>query len=276
MSANASAPSGSSLYLKPVLFCVLFTIGLYVFSTAVNWFPPQYERIIYGIAGTLAGLLSGFVFLRFDGKRFADINLVFRSSSPGNFSKGFVAGVLLMGLLAMLTLKLTHSTLRLNNSVSAGSFLLAALPLLPLAFMEELGFRAYPVEFMRGRVDFRIILLLTSVLFALYHIVSGWPVGIAFYGPGIWGLIYGLAALYGKGIAMSTGLHFACNLTTTALGSSGSAVSIWIVETPDRPPLVSGIWLDLLPAGVLFVIAIVLIEWYRSGISKKCEFAGGK
>lgn len=266
MSANASAPSGPALYLKPVLFCIMFTIELYVFSTAVSWFPPQFERIIYGIAGTLAGFHSTFVFLRIDGKRFADINLVFRRGSLGNFSKGFGAGVLLMGLLAMLSLKLTNSTLRLNSAVSIGDFILTVLPLLPLAFMEELGFRSYPVEFMRGRVDFRIILLLTSVLFALYHIVSGWPVAVAFYGPGIWGLIYGLAALKGKGIAMSTGLHFACNLTTTALGSSGSTVGIWIIETAaDRQPLVSGIWLNLLPAGALFVIAIVLIEWYRKG-----------
>lgn len=275
MSSPLASTSGPALYLKPVLFCVMFTIELYVFSAAVNWFPPQYERIIYGIAGTLAGLHSGLVFLRIDRKRFADINLVFRKGSLGNFFKGLAAGILLMGLLAVITLKLTNSSLRLNETASAGIFIVGVLPLLPLAFMEELGFRAYPLELMRGRTDFRIILLLTSVLFALYHVVSGWPAGAAFYGPGIWGLIYGLAALYGKGIAMSTGLHFACNLTTTALGSSGSTISIWIVETADRPPLVSGIWLNLLPASVLLVIAIVLIEWYRNGKTNENESVFG-
>jgi len=75
----------------------------------------------------------------------------------------------------------------------------------------------------------RLSLVITSVLFALYHVAGGWSMQAAFLGPAI----FGLAAIISRGIAMATGMHYAVNLTTTAFGNSNNNVSIWLLKNPN-------------------------------------------
>jgi membrane protease YdiL (CAAX protease family) len=102
------------------------------------------------------------------------------------------------------------------------------------------------------------------VLFALYHVVNGWTISSSFYGPAVWGLIYGLAAIYSKGIAMPTGIHYAANLTTSSLGEKNTTASIWTVEQPNSATAKYGgfDWATILPSLALLVFAIICIELY--------------
>jgi uncharacterized protein len=89
-------------------------------------------------------------------------------------------------------------------------------------------------------------------------------------GPAIWGLVFGLAALYSKGIAVPTGIHYAANLTSSALGAADDTVSIWTVSQPAAP--VSGLggvnWTAILPSVALLVFAIICSELYRRRIAR--------
>ena len=249
---------------KAILFCVVFT-GLFVaFSFTKNFLPNNLERLAHGIIGMLAAFLTTVLFLKFDRKRFSDIGLTFKQNTVAKFFAGVIAGVIIMGLLVTTVLYLSKATVEVNPGSSVWHFLLVTLPLFPLAYMEELGFRAYPLEILKDKIGIRLSIIITSILFALYHIANGWTIANSFLGPAVWGLVFGLAAIYSKGIAMSTGIHYAANLTTSAFGATNSTVSIWVIKQTNTPATkyAGTDWVTILPALALLVFAILCIELY--------------
>ena len=249
---------------KSVLFCVVFTGLLVIFSFAKGFIPNEFERLAHGVIGTLAAFLATVLFLRFDRKRFSSIGLTFERNTVVKFLVGVITGVVIMGLLAMSVIYFTNVEIKVNQESNLLHFLLVTAPLLPLAFMEELGFRAYPLQILKDRIGIRLSIIITSILFGLYHIVNGWSIASSFYGPAVWGLIFGLAAIYSKGIAMPTGIHYAANLTTSAFGAKNTAASIWTVTQPDEAIVKhEGIdWSTILPSLVLLIFAAICIELY--------------
>lgn len=249
---------------KSILFCVVFTGLFVVFSFAKNFIPNNFERLAHGIIGTLAAFLTTILFLKFDGKKYSDIGLTFERKTIVKFFTGVTAGVVLMGLLATSVMRFANVAIEVNQKSNFFNFVLITLPLLPLAFMEELGFRAYPLEILKDKVGIRLSIIITSILFALYHIANGWTIAGSFYGPGVWGLVFALAAIYSKGIAMPTGIHYAANLTTSAFGAANNTVSIWTIKQTNIPATKYGgtDWVAILPAFALLVFAVICIELY--------------
>lgn len=249
--------------IKAILFCIVFIALFVVLSSAKNFVPPGMERLAHGITGTLAAFLTTVLFLKFDRKRFSDIGLIFERKTIPKFFAGVAIGIVLMGSLAGGVLYFTNATLEVNPGSNIGRFLLLTAPLIPLAVMEELGFRAYPLEILKHKTGIRLSILTTSILFALYHVANGWSLASSFYGPAIWGLVFGLAAVYSKGIAMPTGIHYAANLTTSGFGAAENSVSLWIVKQPAGTVAKNASLLTVVvPALALLVFAIICIEWF--------------
>jgi len=247
---------------KSVLFCAVFTGLLVIFSFAKGLIPNEFERLSHGIIGTLAALLATVLFLRFDRKRFSDIGLTFEWKTVIKFIAGVIIGVVLMGLLATSVIYFNNVEIEVNQGSSLLYFFLVTAPLLPLAFMEELGFRAYPLLLLKDRLGIRLSIIITSLLFALYHIVNGWSIASSFYGPAVWGLLFGLAAIYSKGIAMPTGIHYAANLTTSAFGVKNGTGNIWTITQPDDVKHDGIDWSTILPSLALVVFTAICIELY--------------
>jgi uncharacterized protein len=247
--------------IKAILFCIVFVMFFIILSFTKSFIPNQFERLAHGIIGTVAAFVTTLLFLKLDKKSCSDIGLKFERSTALRFFSGVGTGIIIMGLLAGGVIFFTGSEIGTNPQGDLWRFLLATAPLLPLAFMEELGFRAYPLEELKNNVGVRASIIITSLLFALYHIVNGWSVATSFYGPAIWGLIFALAAIYSKGIALPTGIHYAANLTTSAFGTVGNTVSLWIIKPAEATygginPAV------ILPALILLILAILLTELF--------------
>jgi len=254
---------------KSILFCVVFTGLFVVLSFVKNFLPNNLERLAHGIIGIVAAFLTTVLFLKVDGKQFSDIGLTFEQKTIVKFFAGIMAGIVIMGLLTTGVLFFSNARISVNPGSNVWHFLVATLPLIPLAFMEELGFRAYPLEVLKNKTGIRLSIIITSILFALYHIANGWTIASSFYGPGVWGLVFGLAAVYSKGIAMPTGIHYAANLTTSAIGTANNTVSIWIVtQTSTTATKYEGTnWMVILPALALLVFAMLCMELYLRRIA---------
>ena len=154
-------------------------------------------------------------------------------------------------------------------SFSFSSFLVWTLAFIPLAFMEELAFRAYPLVVLRREIGVWPSLLVSTILFSLYHIASGWSIPLSFLGPGIWGLVFGLVALRSGGIAMSTGLHYATNVVQAAIGMSGGFAPLWRLEPTAESP--SSKITEILGLGLqltLLLLVIAAIDLYRRRVAK--------
>src|SRR4030095_2116296 len=261
---EARRPSIKTKYvLKSILFCILFIGFFIVFSFLKFLSPEKWERLVHGIIGTIAAFFTTYLFLRFDKKSFADIGLKFGKATLKKFIIGIFLGMGIMGLLSMSVIYFSGFKTETNSNSNILSFLFWTLPLIPLAFMEEVGFRAYPLQILMDKVGIRSSIIITSTLFALYHIVNGWTIANSFLGAGVWGIVYGLAAVYSNGISMPTGLHYAANLTTSAFGVTSDSFNIWILKQKDGSTLANyqGSKLTtLIPQVSLLIFAIVCVE----------------
>ena len=180
MDATIHSNCKARFILKAFLFCVAFTGLFFLLSSTINFALRGFERLVQGTIGTVAALLTTFLFLKIDKKRFSDIGLTFEGKTVVKFFVGVFIGILIMGLLAI-SVDISDVRIDVNPGSNVLNFLLVTASLIPLALMEELGFRAYPLEILKDKIGIRLAIIVTSILFALYHVAS------SFYGPAVWG-----------------------------------------------------------------------------------------
>ena len=140
------------------------------------------------------------------------------------------------------------------------------LSIIPLAFMEEMAFRSYPFNALNKAFGLRKTQIIIAIAFAIYHIIQGWGIAIAFLGPGIWAFVFGLGTIWSKGIALPTGIHFSLNLMQQLLGMKpGENASIFVVKQPIQTITnsidqfsVAGIVSQV----VVLIITLILMEYY--------------
>lgn len=250
--------------LKAIIFSVLFTGGLIAISFAANLFPQNLVRLAYGILGSFVIIFITLVFIRVDKTKLAATGLKPGSRTILNFLIGFAAGLLIMGLMAFAVLYFYDVRIESNQKFDLWMFSLLAIQIFFLAMMEEVGFRGYSLVVLRNDLGVRQAIIISSILFALYHIANGWSIASSFYGPAVWGLIFASAAIYTKGIAAPTGLHFAANLTTSAIGEQGNTSSLWTIHQADIQLSNSqGVrWELILPSIFLLIFAIFCMEYF--------------
>jgi membrane protease YdiL (CAAX protease family) len=132
--------------------------------------------------------------------------------------------------------------------------------------MEELGFRAYPFLKLYKIFGLRITQVIVALAFAVYHIVQGWDIEISFLGPGIWAFVFGLGAIWSKGIALPTGIHVALNFLQQVVGMHGNIEqSFWVLKQQENSTAQSIVHIETMGIVVqvlVLVVAVVLTEWY--------------
>jgi len=97
---------------------------------------------------------------------------------------------------------------------------------LALAMREELAFRGYPLrrlEHLWGRWG---AILFTGVVFTLEHMAGGWTWSHSLLGPSTGALLFGMAALSTRGIAVPLGIHAAFNFGQWCMGQKEVA-GLW-------------------------------------------------
>ncbi|MEJ8755793.1 type II CAAX endopeptidase family protein [Pontibacter sp. H259] len=250
--------------LYAVGFVCLFTLLLVLFSQLKAIVPPALERYAHGVVGMLAAFTTTWLFLRYEGKTFRQIGLNWEAGTIKRFLAGTVAGCIISA--AMVFLQVVFSGLKIEpvDSTAIPVFILWSFALLPLAFMEEIAFRGYPFIKLTEACGIRITQLTIAILFGLYHVTNGWPVWLAFLGPAIWSLAFGLASLLSQGIAAPTGLHVGVNYVLALIGSQKGIPALWTIDFPGNASE------EMLAANerfgytiqlVLLAICILVTEW---------------
>ena len=107
-----------------------------------------------------------------------------------------------------------------------------------LACMEEVGFRSYPLLGLKRVLGLWTAQSIVAVAFIAYHVLSGQHWISAVVGTGLGSLLFGMAAVASRGLALPIGLHAMWNFGSWALGDKGGP-GIW---TPvfAHPPGLSG------------------------------------
>jgi len=159
------------------------------------------------------------LFTRWNKYRLSDIGLTPGKSTVQRFAYGFLIG-LLMAVMQALTVAGISSHLKLivvSNFNIAG--ILAPLILYFLvACREELVFRSYSLRTLDNTFSSVIAIAVMVGIFIFEHIISGMPLTTALLGVGLGGVLFSIAALKTKGLALPLGLHFAWNFGQWIVG----------------------------------------------------------
>ncbi|MFM6926703.1 MAG: type II CAAX prenyl endopeptidase Rce1 family protein, partial [Ferruginibacter sp.] len=192
MLTEATNPRSAAL-LKAIIYWIIFMLLLFVTGIfIVRMFPASWERFVYGISGTIGSCIAVWVLLKSEKRSFADYGLTWQKNTVVHFIKGLFIGAASFGLIIVILLLFTELKISKNTTAWDPLMLFWYLAIIPLALMEEVAFRSYSFLKLNTAFGLRVTQLIIAIVFALYHIVQGWNWQIAFLGPGIWALVFGL------------------------------------------------------------------------------------
>lgn len=255
--------------VKSIGFIALYLFFGAVLSQLKPLFPPYFERYAQGILGTIGALLTVFIFLKVEKKTLKDYGLNWEKHTIKKFGWGLLLGIVIASVMLFSQISFSQLELLLNDDVSLFPFLFWSLAFVPLAFMEELAFRSYPLISLNKAFGFRTTQIILAFLFAVYHMLMMWSPKASLLGPGIWALAYALTAVMYGGIAVPTGLHFGLNFVQSVIGGQKGIEPLWTLDYPANASESSKIANEQFGIGLHILLLILCVVATESYIRKK-------
>ena len=247
--------------LKVIIYWSLFFV-LFIAASAQSGatFSKPVHRFTSAIIGAIIALSLAGIFIKSENKALADYHLVWGKSTLLNFLKGFAIG--LAACAAITTVLVLFGGLKIQKNPEAISFWtpFLYLAIVPAAFMEEVAFRSYPFIKLYKAFGLKMTQFIVAIAFALYHLPIGWSILPAFLGPGIWALVFGIAAVLSKGVALPTGIHVGINLLQSIVGMRKDDGSFWLTSQDENA--VSFITTSLTIKALVLLVGILLTAYY--------------
>ena len=188
--------------------------------------------ISIGLATSVGALLLTHLFVRWDGVSPFDVGAAPDRYSLNRLATGFVVGLLLVAIntFAMwctghVTWVLTQAPILPGASVTLVAFLL-------LASREELAFHGYPLRRLETFYGVWVSQGAVALIFALEHVAGGSSWTAAVFGSGVGSLLFGMAAIASRGLAVPIGIHAAWNFGDWLRGGKDSA-GVWEAVVDD-------------------------------------------
>ncbi len=204
--------------LRVLLFCVCTVIILILSDTFTKGLSKPQSGIIQGILAVIATFGITIPFARWEKLTLVEIGVLPHRRTIGLFAFGLVIGLVLSLTHALVVVYLTQSKLILVPSLSTSSILFTFLLFFVFSLREELAFRAYPLRTLTYSIGSWKAQIIIAIIFALEHMVSGYTFAEAFIGSAVGAILFGIAALKTKGIALPVGLHMAWNFGQWCVG----------------------------------------------------------
>lgn len=218
MTDRQKKPNWRFTLLRVLTFCVCCGLTLILISPLTNNLPKPWSEILLGIIATILVFALTVVFARWEKLQLNEIGIAPGAQTLKKFIVGFSIGLLLALFQAVLVLASSHSKLLLVPGLSVRTILITFFLYLILALREELAFRGYPLRSLSYAIGSWKSQLIVAIVFSLEHLAGGYTLFQAFLGAGIGAILFGIAAIKSKGIALPVGVHFAWNFGQWCVG----------------------------------------------------------
>lgn len=242
------------------LFWVALALGLVGLGNTPSVFGAGWRQLALGSVLTCVALALIALFLRREGRSFADIGLAVETGTIRRFVGGTVLGSAITAVMFATIIGLTSLRVESIPSPDYGNAIgFSFVVLFVLAYMEEVAFRSFPLVRLQEAFGVRTAIYVTAVVFAFYH----GPDPMNLLGPGVWGLLYGLAAVASRGIAFPLGIHLGANWVQSLFElKTRYASGIWRLTPGTTEGLVPAEQVGLALQLVLLIVGVLLIERY--------------
>ena len=212
--------------LRVIFFCLCSAFILIVFSPITKNLPKPWSEIILGSIATIAVFVLTIIFSRWENLKLAEIGVIPNKRTLPLFVYGFGIGLFLAIAHGLMVIAFSKVQLIYAAQTSSISILLTFFLYLILSLREELAFRGYPLRSLAYSIGSWKAQLIIALIFSLEHLAGGYTLKQAFLGAGIGSILFGIAALKSKGIALPVGLHAAWNFGQWSIGFKNEA-GIW-------------------------------------------------
>ena len=224
-------PRKVATVVHALLFLLACSLILIFIGPLTKTVGPQAAPLVVGsIASALTFALT-LLFVRWDGVRLHDVGAAATSHSAPRLLFGFAIGIALVAL-QNLTVYFGGHAHWVRNSLRPSLILLALAGYTALALREELAFRGYPLRRMETAWGMWPALILMTVAFTLEHAAGGWTWSRALLGPSAGALLFGMAALRTRGIAVPLGIHAAFNFAQWFMGQKETIGPFKLIVEP--------------------------------------------
>lgn len=254
---------------RVVLYWLAF-VGLYRAGGFLSTFFHLNDPF-RGLGNCLAGIFAAFfttwAFLKWVKRGFVSIGLFWTKATGGRCIKGFLLGIGISFLMLVIILSYAGGVIQFISWKPDFGTLIAFLMIVAPGIMEEVAFRSYALLQLKRVLGIRASLFLVAFAFAVYHVVMGWSVYLAFIGPFVWSILFGIAALHSGGIAVSCGIHIGVNVFQNVFGLIVGKLTICTLSCPEG----SHRHLEIASLGVqvgLFIASLIAVELFISSASR--------
>lgn len=197
------------------LFCVIFLMVAAPFGSK---FPGQWSKVAIGSMASVATLALTVLFVWWDGIRLADVGAALSSRSVVRLLLGFLAGLLMVAVQSSFGTFGGHVHWVRTAGTGIAPIAMALLAYLVLACREELTFHGYPLRRLERFFGIWAAQIIVALAFGLEHRVGGFTWFNAMLGSVAGSLLFGMASIATRGLAVPIGLHAAWNFGQWVLG----------------------------------------------------------
>jgi membrane protease YdiL (CAAX protease family) len=229
---------------------------------------PHFELFL-GVVTSIATFALTAIFVRWDRVHLDDVGAWPNLRTPARLALGFLIGLLIIAAWGAISLTAGQVHWVRANDFDPGSIAMALLAYVALACREELAFRGYPLRMLDRRFGLWPAQLSIAFMFALEHKLAGATWVDAFLGSGVGSLLFGMAAIATRGLAIPIGIHAAWNLGHWALGLKGTP-GVWKVIDQPHNTGVKGIF--VYDAVMLFAVFAFWL-WHRRSAKRTTDLA---
>ncbi len=246
---------------RVLLFFVSCALLLILAGPLCSRLPGQWSQVALGSITTVGTVIVTGLFLRWDKLRFRDVGAAPDRLSAVRVPAGFAIGLLLVALQTGFVMLAGHVHWVRTPSVGLAPVGTALLTYVALASREEFAFRGYPLRRLDSCFGMWSAQIVVAVVFALEHVAGGSTWVNAMLGAFVGSLLFGMAALAMRGLAVPIGLHAAWNFGQWTLGEK-EASGLW------RPVVEEGYkqHVDRMGMlGYLVVFGLAIVAFYVFG-----------
>lgn len=195
---------------------LLFMIGCAIVLVAITPVAPKgngsTSELFTGVMASLGAFGLTLLFLRWEGLRLDDVGVSPDRRSLLRFVIGFLIGAFLVALNSTALWGAGHVRWVRASEIGLTDVMITPVAYLCLAAREELAFHGYPLRRLKTFFGIWGAQLLVASIFALEHVAGGSTLWLALFGAGVGSLLFGMAAIATRGIALPIGIHAAWNI----------------------------------------------------------------
>lgn len=228
--------------------------ALFLLATSPLWAWRGIQALLHPLGVLALALAATAGFLWWDRRPAAALGLDPRPRRLAELALGYLAGVVLVALIALvLYFALPYPWVR-NAGFSVRLSAWSLVYLLVSGSIEELVFRGYSFERLIAAIGHWPAQVVTALVFAVYHVLNGWPWQRAFVGTVLGSILFGLVFVRWRSVPAAIGVHAAGNWTRELLLSDPATPKTYVAPHSGQQ------WLPLeqFTATVVWNVVVVL------------------